>query len=305
MLDFPGMLWYHNIRPRDKDKNKTRNERNDLKILDELRKISKKREFVKNKKVLTKAFLCAIIFYIIILLRRYLRMNKLLIIEDDVTIRNALRILLENQGYFIEEAHDGEEGLQKFDSTFDLLIIDIMMPNISGIDVCRKIREKSYVPILFLTAKSLETDKMEALSAGGDDYLVKPFSYVELIARIQALIRRCRVYDNADASDTTASSTIERCGLTLDTKCNNVSYDGRQLALTDKEYQILLLLISHPTKTFSTQNIFESVWNEPYTQFSNNTIMVHIKNLRNKLEASCGCAHLIKTVWGKGYKFEE
>jgi len=186
-------------------------------------------------------------------------MNKLLIIEDDVTIRNALRILLENQGYFIEEAHDGEEGLQKFDSTFDLLIIDIMMPNISGIDVCRKIREKSYVPILFLTAKSLETDKMEALSAGGDDYLVKPFSYVELIARIQALIRRCRVYDNADASDTTASSTIERCGLTLDTKCNNVSYDGRQLALTDKEYQILLLLISHPTKTFSTQNKFEKV----------------------------------------------
>ena len=108
---------------------------------------------------------------------------------------------------------------------------------------------------------------------------------MELIARIQALIRRCRVYDNADASDTTASSTIERCGLTLYTKCNNVSYDGRQLALTDKEYQILLLLISHPTKTFSTQNIFESVWNEPYTQFSNNTIMVHIKNLRNKLEA--------------------
>ena len=151
----------------------------------------------------------------------------------------------------------------------------------------------------------IETDKMEALSAGGDDYLVKPFSYVELIARIQALIRRCRVYDNADASDTTASSTIERCGLTLYTKCNNVSYDGRQLALTDKEYQILLLLISHPTKTFSTQNIFESVWNEPYTQFSNNTIMVHIKNLRNKLEAGCGCAHLIKTVWGKGYKFEE
>ena len=220
-------------------------------------------------------------------------MDKLLIIEDDETIRNALRILLENQGYFIEEAHDGEEGLQKFDSTFDLLIIDIMMPNISGIEVCRKIREKSYVPILFLTAKSLETDKMEALSA------------VELIARIQALIRRCRVYDNADASDTTASSTIERCGLTLYTKCNNVSYDGRQLALTDKEYQILLLLISHPTKTFSTQNIFESVWNEPYTQFSNNTIMVHIKNLRNKLEAGCGCAHLIKTVWGKGYKFEE
>ena len=85
----------------------------------------------------------------------------------------------------------------------------------------------------------------------------------------------------------------------------NVSYDGRQLALTDKEYQILLLLISHPTKTFSTQKIFESVWNEPYTQFSNNTIMVHIKNLRNKLEAGCGCAHLIKTVWGKGYKFEE
>ena len=232
-------------------------------------------------------------------------MDKLLIIEDDETIRNALRILLENQGYFIEEAHDGEEGLQKFDSTFDLLIIDIMMPNISGIDVCRKIREKSYVPILFLTAKSLETDKMEALSAGGDDYLVKPFSYVELIARIQALIRRCRVYDNADASDNTASSTIELCGLTLYTKCNNVSYDGRQLALTDKEYQILLLLISHPTKTFSTQNIFESVWNEPYTQFSNNTIMVHIKNLRNKLEAGCGCAHLIKTMWGKGYKFEE
>ena len=160
-------------------------------------------------------------------------MNKLLIIEDDVTIRNALRILLENQGYTVVEATNGEEGLELFDKTFDLLIIDIMMPNISGIEVCRRIREKSYVPILFLTAKSLETDKMEALSAGGDDYLVKPFSYVELIARIQALIRRCSVYDNADASDNTASSTIERCGLTLDTKCSNVSYDGRQLALTD------------------------------------------------------------------------
>lgn len=115
-------------------------------------------------------------------------MNKLLIIEDDVTIRNALRILLENQGYTVVEATNGEEGLELFDKTFDLLIIDIMMPNISGIDVCRKIREKSYVPILFLTAKSLETDKMEALSAGGDDYLVKPFSYVELIERVFRLL---------------------------------------------------------------------------------------------------------------------
>lgn len=232
-------------------------------------------------------------------------MNKLLIIEDDVTIRNALRILLENQGYIVVEATNGEEGLELFDTTFDLLIIDIMMPNISGLDVCRQIRKKSYVPILFLTAKSLETDKMEALSAGGDDYLVKPFSYVELIARIQALIRRYNVYDNPDLSENYNTPTIELHGLSVSTKYNEVKYENKQIPLTDKEYQILLLLISHPSKTFSTQNIFESVWNEPYTQFSNNTIMVHIKNLRNKLENNCNCSHLIKTVWGKGYKFEE
>ena len=233
--------------------------------------------------------------------------KRILIVDDDDEIRDLLEFDVSQSGYFVDTARDGMEGLNKaLNNAYDLILLDVMMPKMNGFDVCKNIRQaKLAIPILMLTAKGTIDDKTEGFDCGADDYLVKPFSYVELIARIQALIRRCRVYDNADASDTTASSTIERCGLTLYTKCNNVSYDGRQLALTDKEYQILLLLISHPTKTFSTQNIFESVWNEPYTQFSNNTIMVHIKNLRNKLEAGCGCAHLIKTVWGKGYKFEE
>ena len=233
-------------------------------------------------------------------------MFKLVLIDDDAEVLAINQKYLTGAGFTVYTAISPREGVLSIRKNLpDCILLDVMLPEADGYRVCRYIRSFSSVPILFLTARSSEEDVIRGLTCGGDDYLVKPFSYVELIARIQALIRRCRVYDNADASDTTASSTIERCGLTLDTKCNNVSYDGRQLALTDKEYQILLLLISHPTKTFSTQNIFERLWNEPYTQFSNNTIMVHIKNLRNKLEAGCGCAHLIKTVWGKGYKFEE
>ena len=233
-------------------------------------------------------------------------MNKILIIDDDRELCALIKRSVQAENIEADFCNTGKEGLQKLrEQEYQLVVLDVMMPGMDGFETLEEIRKENSLPILMFTSKNDSISKVRGLRAGGDDYLVKPFSYVELIARIQALIRRCRVYDNADASDTTASSTIERCGLTLYTKCNNVSYDGRQLALTDKEYQILLLLISHPTKTFSTQNIFESVWNEPYTQFSNNTIMVHIKNLRNKLEAGCGCAHLIKTVWGKGYKFEE
>lgn len=232
--------------------------------------------------------------------------EKILIIEDDLDIRKGLKILLENQKYIVDEAENGKEGIAKLDETFSLVILDVVMPGISGIETCKKIREKSYVPILFLTARSSDLDKLEGLSAGGDDYLIKPFSYIELLARIQALLRRHLIYDkDNNVLMNNETKWMDRADIEICTAYNNVRYMGETVELTEKEYRILLLLISYPTKVFSVENIFESVWEEPYVYTSSNTVMVHIKNLRNKLQKINDKSRIIKTVWGKGYRFEE
>ena len=233
-------------------------------------------------------------------------MEKILVIEDDETIRSALKILLESQEYIVDEVANGVEGIAKFDDSYSLVVLDVLMPQLSGIDTCKAIREKSYVPVLFLTARSSEIDKMEGLSAGGDDYLVKPFSSVELIARVKALIRRYSVYNNDNnCEDTDAQPMcIERAGIKVYTRQNRVEVEGEEIRLTEKEYQILKLLISHPDKIFSLENIYNSVWEEEYIQIASNTVMVHVKNIRRKISNACGNMRIISNVWGKGYKFE-
>ncbi len=228
-------------------------------------------------------------------------MQKILVIEDNGTIRNALRILLEMQNYYVEEAIDGIDGLDKFDDTYSLIIVDIMMPQLSGIEVCKKIREMSNVPVLFLTAKSSENDIALGLDVGGDDYLVKPFSNTELLARIKAMIRRHILYNKKD--NIINDDRIEESGVVLYINQNHVEVDGSDIKLTDKEYGILKFLIENPGKVFSNKEIYEAVWNEMFMHNSENTIMVHIKNLRNKL-SKVGKTGLISTVWGRGYKFE-
>lgn len=227
----------------------------------------------------------------------------ILIIEDDAGIREGVRILLEGDGCHVEEAADGNEGLKKLTDTTSLVILDIMMPGISGIKTCEEIRKVSNVPVLFLTAKTQESDKLIGLMAGGDDYLVKPFSYTELLARVKALIRRHSVYDKPFYAKTETSKWIEKNGIKIDTNNNHVILHEEEISLTETEYKILLLMMKYPQKIFSVQNLYESVWEEPFTYTSSNTVMVHIRKLRKKIEEDPKKPKIIETVWGKGYRF--
>ena len=228
--------------------------------------------------------------------------KKILYADDDPRIREALQLLLGCEGYETIEASNGEEVLSKLDESVDLVILDVMMPGIDGYTACAEIRKRFAVPILFLTAKSQDSDMTMGFSAGGDNYLVKPFSYNELINRVKAMLRRYYVYG---AKQSEASRQIRCCGnIEIDPDQCLVRQDGKEIPLTDLEYRILHLLASHPRKIFSAQNIYESIWNEPYFYTSNNLVMVHIRNIRRKLGDDPQNCHTIRTVWGKGYRIE-
>ena len=231
---------------------------------------------------------------------------KILVIEDDADIREGVRILLESEGFLVDEAENGETGLRKLAEDISLVILDIMMPGISGIRVCEEIRKKSFVPILFLTAKAQESDKLLGLMAGGDDYLSKPFSYAELLGRVKAQVRRYTVYSNSpgEPQGQERAEYIESGGIRIHTVFNEVTVNGKTVELTDIEYHILLLMMQNKGKIFSAQNLYESIWNEPYFYNCNGTVMVHIRKLRVKIEANSQEPVYIKTVWGKGYRFE-
>lgn len=229
---------------------------------------------------------------------------KILIIEDDEDIRESVKILLEGEGFQVEEACNGSEGIKKISVAPDLVILDIMMPGISGIKTCEEIRKVSFVPILFLTAKSSETDKVLGFVAGGDDYLVKPFSYAELFARIKALLRRQNMYANGINCQNSEQDWIEKLDMRINTQKNEVYLNGNEVTLTETEYEILLLMVKHSKKIFSVQNLYESVWNEPFFSNSANTVMVHIRKLRTKIEKNPQKPKIIQTVWGKGYRIE-
>ena len=233
-------------------------------------------------------------------------MTRILLIEDDADIREGVRLLLSAEGYEIIEADCGVKGLEQLDESIDLVILDVMMPGISGIKTCEEIRKVSYVPVLFLTAKSSETDKVMGLMAGGDDYIIKPFSYAELLGRVKALLRRYHVYSGKKTvEETAAEQTIIQVGdIKINELMKGVWKNNRPIRVTEIEYKILLLLMKHPGKVFSAQQVYESVWKEPYLYASNSTIMVHIRNLRIKIENVPESPEHIKTVWGKGYRFE-
>lgn len=231
---------------------------------------------------------------------------KILVIEDDADIREGVRILLESEGFLVDEAENGETGLRKLSEDISLVILDIMMPGMPGIRVCEEIRKKSFVPILFLTAKAQESDKLLGLMAGGDDYLSKPFSYAELLGRVKAQVRRYTVYSNSpgEPQGQERAEYIESGGIRIHTVFNEVTVNGKTVELTDIEYHILRLMMQNKGKIFSAQNLYESIWNEPYFYNCNGTVMVHIRKLRVKIEANSQEPVYIKTVWGKGYRFE-
>lgn len=226
----------------------------------------------------------------------------IMIADDDPDIREVVRILLESEGFRIVEAVDGDDAVSKIDPAIDLYILDVMMPGKSGYQVCRAIRAASTAPILFLTAKSQDGDKSMGFSSGGDDYLPKPFSYTELTARVKALLRRYYVYRGKESEE--AKEKIVIRDLVIDRQTCEVRLAGAEVQLTDIEYRMLLLMAENRRKVFSAQNLYESIWNEPYFYSCNNTIMVHIRNLRRKIEPDPDNPQYIKTVWGKGYRID-
>lgn len=228
--------------------------------------------------------------------------KTILIIEDNEEIREIIRILLENEGYHVLEAENGEQGLFLLSNDISLIILDVMMPGKNGYRICQEIRKTSLVPVLFLTAKQQDSDKTMGFSAGGDDYLTKPFSNSELIARVKALIRRYYIYRGKDS--TPIDEYIQIDNLKINTSYNEIFKNNKEIELTDLEYHLLLLLAKNPKKIFSISNLYESVWEEPYFYICNSTVMVHIRKLRVKLEDDPQHPKHIINIWGKGYRLE-
>lgn len=228
--------------------------------------------------------------------------KKILFADDDQEIRAVVRVFLESEGYEVIEAVNGEEAVRLADDTLDLIILDVMMPGKNGVSACAEIRRTLTVPILFLSARTQDSDKTVGFGAGADDYLAKPFSYSELAARVKALIRRYHVYKGKETETSEGVLTVR--GLSVDRSRNEVFMEGKEILLTDLEYRILLLLISNRGKIFTIENIYKSIWQEPFFYSANNTVMVHIRNLRRKLEHDPKNPSYVVNVWGKGYRVE-
>lgn len=232
--------------------------------------------------------------------------KRILIIEDDREIRKGITILLDSGEYSFIEASNGEEGLSLMSEDIDLVILDIMMPGADGIEVCRQIRQEYCVPVLFLSAKAQETDKLIGLRTGADDYLTKPFSYIELEARIKALLRRYFVYRGCEHTGSmSGDGYIELDDLRICVDHNEVQLKGQEIGLTETEYQILLMLAKKPNRPHSVKAIYEAVWQEPFFYGANRTVMVHVKNLRAKIEDTPWKPARIITIWGKGYQYQK
>ena len=225
----------------------------------------------------------------------------LLLADDDAHIREVVCVLLESEGYAVHTAVDGVEALQLFETNmgFDLIILDVLMPGLSGLDVCKRIREQSNTPVLFLTARSQDADKVRGFVAGGDDYLPKPFSAIEMLARVNALLRRYHRYGGSPAQTQRTKLTVG--DITIDVSGRHVFGPAGAIALTDFEFSVLLLLAQHRGTIFSAREIYEAVWDEPFLEQSANTVMVHIRNLRRKLGDNPQNPRYIRTVWGRGY----
>lgn len=228
--------------------------------------------------------------------------SNILIVDDNPEIREIIEILLTGEGFTTFKAEDGMTALKLInEQDFDLIILDIMMPGINGYQTCLEIRKTSNAPILFLSARTKDSDKTLGFSSGGDDYLAKPFSYNELISRVKALIRRYHVY-KGKTEETPALQTIQYHELTIDEHRGQVSKDGIYIDLTDTEYRMLTLLIRNRGQIFSAARLYEAIWDEAYYYGANNTVMVHMRNLRQKIEEDPNNPALIKTIWGKGYR---
>lgn len=226
-----------------------------------------------------------------------------LVCDDDLDIRNALTIYLQQDGYQVIQAQNGQEAVKIIEKdTVHLVLLDIMMPIMDGLQAAVKIRESSNVPILFLSAKSEETDRILGLNMGGDDYITKPFLPIELLARVKASLRRyARLGGLQEGENLPKQGVFTTGGLLLDDIKKQVSVDGEAVSLTAIEYNILKLLISNMDRVFSSSQIYEAVWEEPAFHVSK-TVSVHIRHIREKIEINPKEPHYLKVIYGLGYK---
>ncbi|MBA2873287.1 response regulator transcription factor [Thermaerobacillus caldiproteolyticus] len=229
---------------------------------------------------------------------------KILVVDDEERIRRLLRMYLERENYLIEEADNGDDALKKaLENDYDVILLDLMLPGRDGIEVCKEIREKKTTPIIMLTAKGEEANRVQGFEVGTDDYIVKPFSPREVVLRVKALLRRA-VNATYVPTDTTAKDILVFPHLTIDNDAHRVTADGKEVSLTPKEYELLLFLAKSPDKVFDREQLLKEVWH--YEFFGDlRTVDTHIKRLREKLnKVSPTAAKMIVTVWGVGYKFE-
>ncbi len=232
-----------------------------------------------------------------------MRREKILIVDDEKEIRDLVEIYLKGEGYETIKAQDGEEALYLLkENEIDLLILDVMMPKLNGIETCLKIREESEIPIIMLSAKSEDIDKILGLNMGADDYLSKPFNTLELIARVKSHLRRYKKFNNKPKEESELMIVIDDLCIKLDT--HEVFLGEKSIRFTPTEFDILVLLAKNRGKVFSMRNIYESVWDQEYME-SDNTVMVHIRKIREKIEENPRSPRFLKTVWGVGYKIDK
>ena len=230
---------------------------------------------------------------------------NILVVDDEKEIADLIEIYLVSDNYKVLKAGTAEEGLKILgEEDIHLVLLDVMMPGMDGIEMCRKIREISNIPIIILSAKSADLDKIKGLGVGADDYVTKPFNPLELTARVKSQLRRYTQLNPNSAGAAAESSEIQIRGLVINKDNHKVTIDGEEIRLTPIEFDILYLLASNPGKVFSTDEIFERVWNEKVYE-ANNTVMVHIRRLRGKMKEDQREDKIIYTVWGVGYKIEK
>ena len=227
---------------------------------------------------------------------------NILVCDDDKEIVEAIEIYLQQEGYQVFRAYDGEDALKILkEEEIHLLIIDVMMPKLDGIRATLKIREESSIPIIILSAKSEDTDKILGLNVGADDYITKPFNPLELVARVKSQLRRYTKLGNAAEN---GQAVYQVGGLTINDELKEVTVDGETVKLTPIEYNILLLLMKNQCKVFSINQIYENIWNEDAIG-ADNTVAVHIRHIREKIEINPKEPRYLKVVWGVGYKIDK
>ena len=228
---------------------------------------------------------------------------NILVVDDEREIANIVALYLQNDAYNVKKCYTGEEALQYIENNkIDLAILDVMLPDIDGFEILRRIREKYHFPVIMLTAKVDAADRINGLTLGADDYIPKPFNPLELVARVKAQLRRYTKYNDGTKN---SGDIIDFAGLVLNRTSHECIYNERQLTLTPLEFEILWLLCENRGKVISSEELFCKVWKEDYFKNSNNTVMVHIRHLREKMSGPTGKSDFIKTVWGVGYKVEE